>query len=135
MIDDFFETRDCLFSSWCWLWRPSLPILFMQNNVTTQTTHQITSVVLVSGLIGIVSMIFEVDVIPITWEILIHFCLVYGLNSWLNMLIGTTTSFIWSLPFLGEFFLTYLIIWLVIYISFNHRIKNINQKLHEKTKK
>ena len=80
-------------------------------------------------------MIFEVDVIPITWEILIHFCLVYGLNSWLNMLIGTTTSFIWSLPFLGEFFLTYLIIWLVIYISFNHRIKNINQKLQEKTKK
>lgn len=106
-----------------------------QNNVTTQTTHQITSVVLVSGLIGIVSMIFEVGVIPITWEILIHFCLVYGLNSWLNMLIGTTTSFIWSLPFLGEFFLTYLIIWLVIYISFNHRIKNINQKLQEKTKK
>lgn len=80
-------------------------------------------------------MIFEVDVIPITWESLIHFCLVYGLNSWLNMLIGTTTSFIWSLPFLGEFFLTYLIIWLVIYISFNHRIKNINQKLQEKTKK
>ena len=107
----------------------------MQNNVTTKTTHQITSVVLVSGLIGIVSMIFEVDVIPITWEILIHFCLVYGLNSWLNMLIGTTTSFIWSLPFLGEFFLTYLIIWLVIYISFNHRIKNINKKLQEKTKK
>ena len=60
-----------------------------QNNVTTQTTHQITSVVLVSGLIGIVSMIFEVDVIPITWEILIHFCLVYGLNTWLNMLILT----------------------------------------------
>nr|WP_250316912.1 DUF3021 family protein [Streptococcus lutetiensis] len=60
-------------------------------------------------------------------------------SFWLEQLVKYvnwyTTSFIWSLPFLGEFFLTYLIIWLVIYISFNHRIKNINQKLQEKTKK
>nr|WP_256201928.1 DUF3021 family protein [Streptococcus gallolyticus] len=38
----------------------------------------------------------------------------------------------WSWHLLGEFSLTYLVIWFVIYISFNNRVKNINQRLREK---
>ncbi|MBJ7540718.1 MULTISPECIES: DUF3021 domain-containing protein [Streptococcus] len=103
-----------------------------QCHVEVQTVQQITYVVFISGLIGLVSMIFEIEAIPMIWEIIIHFCLVYSLNSWLNILLGITKSFIWSWQFLGEFVLTYLIIWFVIYISFNNRVKNINQKLKEK---
>lgn len=108
----------------------SLVYLFFlwQSGAEIQTVQQIANVVFISGLIGLVSMIFEVEAIPITWEILIHFCLVYGLYSWLEKLNGI----IWSWHLLGEFSLTYLVIWFVIYISFNNRVKNINQRLREK---
>lgn len=106
-----------------------------QSGAETQTVQQIANVIFTSGLIGLVSMIFAVETIPMIWKIIIHFCLVYSINSWLNLLNGITTTFIWSWDFLVEFTLIYLVIWLVLYINFNNRVKNINQKLQEKTKK
>lgn len=105
-----------------------------QSGVKTQTVQQIANVVFTSGLIGLVSMIFEVEAFAMTWKLIIHFCLVYSINSWLNLMNGITTSFFWSWEFLVEFTLIYLVIWLVLYINFNHRVKNINQKLQEKNK-
>ena len=53
----------------------SLVYLFFlwQSGAEIQNFQQIANVVFISGLIGLVSMIFEVEAIPITWEILIHF--------------------------------------------------------------
>ena len=96
-----------------------------QSGAETQTVQQIANVIFTSGLIGLVSMIFAVETIPMIWKIIIHFCLVYSINSWLNLLNGITTTFIWSWDFLVEFTLIYLVIWLVIYINFNHRVKNV----------
>lgn len=79
-------------------------------------------------------MIFEAEAFAMTWKIIIHFCLVYSINSWLNLMNGITISFFWSWVFLVEFTLIYLVIWLVLYINFNYRVKNINQKLQEKNK-
>ncbi|HHU65755.1 DUF3021 domain-containing protein [Streptococcus sp.] len=105
-----------------------------QSGAKTQTVQQIANVVFTSGLIGLVSMIFEGEAFAMTWKLIIHFCLVYSINSWLNLMNGITTSFFWSWDFLVEFTLIYLVIWLVLYINFNHRVKNINQKLQEKNK-
>ena len=113
----------------------SLAYIFFlwQSGAETQTVQQIMNVVFISGLIGLVSMIFESETLPVIWQFIIHFCLVYSLDSCLNLLNGITTSFIWSWRFLAEFFITYLVIWFVIYISFNNRVKNINQRLREKS--
>ena len=103
-----------------------------QSGAETQTVQQIMNVVFISGLIGLVSMIFESETLPVIWQFIIHFCLVYSLDSCLNLLNGITTSFIWSWRFLAEFFITYLVIWLFIYLSFSARVKNINKKLQER---
>ncbi|WP_423215038.1 DUF3021 domain-containing protein [Streptococcus equinus] len=116
------------FGSLCYLF------FLWQSGAKTQTVQQIANVVFTSGLIGLVSMIFEAEAFAMIWKIIIHFCLVYSINSWLNLMNGITTSFFWSWDFLVEFTLIYLVIWLVLYINFNHRVKNINQKLQEKNK-
>lgn len=100
----------------------------------SQTVAQITNVVWISGLIGLISMIFELERPAFFWRLVVHFFLVYGLVCLMNNL----NHYYWpifSLELLGNFLLTYLIVWGVVYFFLTQRLGRINRKLAEKREK
>lgn len=99
-------------------------------SASQQTVGQITNVVLLSGLIGLISMIFESDSLPFTVQLVIHFVLVYAVILLMNWLGGNDA--LWNWLFFGNFILTYLVVWAVVYYTFYRRVSNINRKLAEK---
>lgn len=99
-------------------------------SASQQTVGQITNVVLLSGLIGLISMIFESDSLPFTVQLVIHFVLVYAVILLMNWLGGNDV--LWNWLFFGNFILTYLVVWAVVYYTFYRRVSNINRKLAEK---
>ena len=56
-----------------------------------QTVEQMTVVVLLSGLIGLISMIFESESLPFIAQLAIHLVLVYSLILLMNWLAGNTS--------------------------------------------
>lgn len=99
-------------------------------SASQQAVGQITNVVLLSGLIGLISMIFESDSLPFTVQLVIHFVLVYAVILLMNWL--GSNDVLWNWLFFGNFILTYLVVWAVVYYTFYRRVSNINRKLAEK---
>ncbi|AXQ79389.1 DUF3021 domain-containing protein [Streptococcus chenjunshii] len=101
------------------------------NGAENQTVAQIVNVVWISGLIGLISMIFELERPNFAWQLFLHFLGVCGLVALLNYL-NNLTSDIFDLSFLGKYAATYLIIWIVVYFVFYNRVHHINRKLQER---
>lgn len=100
------------------------------SGIETQTLQQITNVVWISGLIGLISMIFETEKISFIAQLIIHFIVTYGLIVMMNHLNHSLTSpHTWY--FFGVFVLIYLSVWLVVFFTFYKRIRNINHRLNE----
>ena len=100
----------------------------------SQTVPQITNVIWVSGLIGIISMIFELERPPFFFRLILHFFLVYALVCLMNNL----NHYYWpilSFELLGNFMVSYLIIWTIVYFFLTRRLGRINQRLAEKREK
>lgn len=101
----------------------------LSGGVQTQTVSQIVNVVWISGLIGLVTMIYELESPPLLWQILLHFIAVYGLIFLMNKLNYLVNPL--SVNFFAGFVMTYLVIWFVVYLTFFRRVSRINRKLQE----
>jgi hypothetical protein len=106
--------------------------LYVQN-VEIQTLSNITSVVLISGLIGVCSLIFTTDFLNFKWQLVLHFFIVLSLIIAMNVYNGFTGQFL-TFGFLGGFVLVYLVVWsLMIYIT-HEKVERINKKLQQRKK-
>ncbi|EJE99325.1 DUF3021 domain-containing protein [Liquorilactobacillus mali] len=95
------------------------------------TTLSILSVLVISGLIGVLSLIFEVTEWPYLIELFIHFlgtfCLVV-LMAWIN------NWPIWQgfISFFLSFVGIYLVIWFILKLEISENVNRVNQKLQER---
>ncbi|MGT2907706.1 DUF3021 domain-containing protein [Streptococcus dentiloxodontae] len=96
----------------------------------TQTVGQIGNVVWISALIGLVTMIYELERPALLWQIILHFIAVYALVILMNILNKAASPS--SLSFFLNFAMIYLVIWFVVYLTFYRRVSRINRKLQEK---
>ena len=90
----------------------------------------VISVFIISGLIGILSMIFAMDVPPaIAFSIhIIGTFLLVLLMSWINK---------WPINFwlIGVFILAYIVIWLIVILSQVKTVKEINSSIKKRNAK
>ena len=90
----------------------------------------VISVFIISGLIGILSMIFAMDVPPaIAFSVhIIGTFLLVLLMSWINK---------WPINFwlIGVFILVYVIIWLIVILSQVRIVKEINSSIKKRNAK
>ena len=103
-------------------------ITFASPSVPTRLG--VISVFIISGLIGILSMIFAIDVPPViafSVHIIGTFLLVL-LMSWINK---------WPINFwlIGVFILVYIIIWLIVILSQVRIVKEINSSIKKRNAK
>lgn len=108
------------------------PFFLWMNGAKSQTVTQLTTVMVTSALIGVVSMIFEVDRLSFPVQLGTHMVLVYGLVSGMSILNGISSPL--SFPFVGSVFFVYGVTWWLVEATFRGRIKRINDKLAEKQK-
>ena len=90
----------------------------------------VISVFIISGLIGILSMIFAMDVPPViafSVHIIGTFLLVL-LMCWINK---------WPINFwlVGVFVLVYIVIWLIVILSQVHTVNKINSRIKKRNAK
>ena len=90
----------------------------------------VISVFIISGLIGILSMIFAAEVSP-TIAFSVHIIgtfLLVLLMYWINK---------WSITFwsIGVFILAYIIIWLIVILSQVHMVNKINSRIKKRNSK
>ena len=90
----------------------------------------VISVFIISGLIGILSMIFAADISPtiaFSFQIIGTFFIVL-LMYWINK---------WSITFwsIGVFILVYIIIWLIVILSQVHTVNKINSRIKKRNSK
>ncbi len=90
----------------------------------------VISVFIISGLIGILSMIFAMDVQPaIAFSVhIIGTFLLVLLMSWINK---------WPINFwlIGVFILAYIVIWLIVILSQVQTVKEINSSIKKRNAK
>ena len=90
----------------------------------------VISVLIISGLIGILSMIFVIDVPPaIAFSVhIIGTFLLVLLMCWINK---------WPINFwlVGVFVLVYIVIWLIIILSQRQTVKEINSSIKKRNAK
>ncbi|WP_203638224.1 DUF3021 domain-containing protein [Levilactobacillus wangkuiensis] len=92
----------------------------------------VVSLLLVSGAIGVLSMIFDSDHEEVAWPLAfgIHFvgtaALILGLMFYNNWSIGI---FFWV-----EFVVIYVVIWAVVMLNQHLRVSQINQALKQRAK-
>ena len=90
----------------------------------------VISVFIISGLIGILSMIFAMDVPPaISFSVhIIGTFLLVLLMCWINK---------WPINFglVGVFVLVYIVIWLIIILSQRQTVKEINSSIKKRNAK
>ena len=103
-------------------------ITFASPSVPTRLG--VISVLIISGLIGILSMIFAIDVPPaiaFSVHIMGTFLLVL-LMCWINK---------WPINFwlVGVFVLVYIVIWLIIILSQRQTVKEINSSIKKRNAK
>ncbi|SDB39219.1 Protein of unknown function [Streptococcus henryi] len=106
-------------------------LTLMLNGAEGQTTSQIGTVVIVSGCMGLVSLIFELDKPAFAWRLGAHFLAVFSLVILLNRLLGITGN-LFRLDVLGQFLLIYLLVWAVVIYMTQQRVAKINEKLRQK---
>lgn len=99
--------------------------------VETQTPTNIGSVILVSGVIGLVSRIFTTDFLDFKWQLTIHFGVVFSLIVALNAY-NNFTNYLFSPLFFGIFITAYLLVWVVLIYVTREKVSRINQKITEK---
>lgn len=101
------------------------------NQTGSQTAWQIGAVVLVSGCMGLVSMIFTLDYPAFVWRLVVHFLAVYTLYLFANRIGGDTENFL-SLVTLIQFLLVYVLVWAVVVFMTRQKVAKINEKLRER---
>ena len=103
-------------------------ITFASPSVPTRLG--VISVFIISGLIGILSMIFAMDVPPaIAFSVhIIGTFLLVLLMSWINK---------WPINFwlIGVFILVYIIIWIIVILSQVHTVNKINSRIKKRNSK
>ena len=103
-------------------------ITFASPSVPTRLG--VISVFIISGLIGILSMIFAMDVPPaIAFSVhIIGTFLLVLLMYWINK---------WSITFwsICVFILAYIIIWLIVILSQVHTVNKINSRIKKRNAK
>lgn len=101
------------------------------NNANSQAPWQIGMVVLVSGCMGLVSMIFALDYPAFIWRLAGHFLAVYTLYLFANHIGGNSEDFL-SLVTLAQFLLVYVLVWAVVVFMTRQKVAKINEKLRER---
>ena len=101
------------------------------NNANSQAPWQIGMVVLVSGCMGLVSMIFALDYPAFIWRLIVHFLAVYTMYLFVNQIIGNSKNFL-SLSILAQFLLVYALVWAVVVFMIRQKVAKINEKLRER---
>ena len=101
------------------------------NNSGHQAPWQIGAVVLVSGCMGLISMIFTLDYPAFIWRLVVHFLVVYTLYLFANHIGGNTENFL-SLVTLLQFLLVYVLVWAVVVFMTRQKVAKINEKLQER---
>lgn len=104
-----------------------LLILTFVENGATPTPRGVVSIFIISGLIGILSMIFKTD-LSLTLSLGVH-------------LVGTFIAFLvmaiinnWQLgvPSISLFFSIYLVIWLILILEQKKTINQLNIKIRDR---
>ena len=101
------------------------------NNANSQAPWQIGMVVLISGCIGLVSMIFVLEHPAFIWRLIVHFLAVYTMYLFVNQIIGNSKNFL-SLSILAQFLLVYALVWAVVVFMTRQKVAKINEKLRER---
>ncbi len=101
------------------------------NNANSQAPWQIGMVVLISGCIGLVSMIFVLEHPAFIWRLIVHFLAVYTMYLFVNQIIGNSKNFL-SLSILAQFLLVYALVWAVVVFMIRQKVAKINEKLRER---
>lgn len=101
-----------------------LAILTFVNPGIAPTTLGFASVLIMSGLVGVLSMIFETE-LPFTVALLIHLVGTFLLI----LLIGVINNWALNLLSLTLFVLIYAAIWAVIILTQLSTIRKINEKI------
>ena len=101
------------------------------NNAGHQAAWQIGAVVLVSGCMGLISMIFTLDHPAFVWRLAVHFLAVYTLYLFANHIGGNREDFL-SLVTLVQFLGVYLLVWAVVVFMTRQKVAKINEKLRER---
>ncbi len=92
------------------------------------------SISLLSGFIGLVSLVFDIEALPFKKALPLHFVFVLGIVALMNWFNGWKAGIL-SVRFLLFFVLIYLVVWgLVAYLN-HQQISKINMKLQERKKK
>lgn len=100
----------------------------LADGAQTQTVSQIANVVWISALIGLVTMIYELEQPALLWQASLHFVTVAALIVLMNRI----NHHALSPAFFLNFAIVYLVIWFVVYLIFYRRVSRINRKLAEK---
>lgn len=102
---------------------------------TQPTVKNILSVMLMSGLIGLLSQIFEIESLSYSVVLIGHLIITFTLvsammayNGWLDQ---------WQMPqfwmsYLLEFVIVYGLAWVIIYLTITTKIRRINQALKKR---
>lgn len=101
------------------------------NNAGHQAAWQIGAVVLVSGCMGLISMIFTLDHPAFVWRLAVHFLAVYTLYLFANHIGGNREDFL-SLATLVQFLGVYVLVWAVVVFMTRQKVAKINEKLRER---
>lgn len=88
---------------------------------------------LLSGVIGLISLIFESENLPFKLALPLHFVLVLGVIALMNWLNGWGASVL-SLPFILLFILIYLTVWLLVLYMNRQEVSKINEQIKERKK-
>lgn len=119
-LDYFFTGMG--FGSICYLC-----VLTFANPGVPPTAKGVVSIFILSGLIGILSMVFKTD-LPLLLAIIIHFIgsliLFLIMNFINNWLISWDSIFI--------FILVYIIIWLIILLEQRKTVNKLNAKIKQR---
>ena len=103
-------------------------ITFASPSVPTRLG--VISVFIISGLIGILSMIFAID-IPLAMAFSVHLLgtlLLVLIMIWINK---------WPINFwlIGVFVLVYIVVWLIVILSQTQTVKEINSSIKKRNSK
>lgn len=104
--------------------------------LTPPTAKNILSIMFMSGLIGLLSQIFDIDSLPYLTALVLHFLCTFMLVSMMMAYNGWLFNE-WQLPkFWFGYFLEYLIIyglaWGIIELMISTKVKRINQALKKR---